>query len=564
MKLYPGLNSGLENVRIGTKLTLAFLIVLSLTLMLGGFSIIKLAQVNQVSSDLALKWMPSVGHTTTMRSAMLEFRDLEIKHTRAADVGYMEEYEEKMNAALAVVTQNGSDYEKMIEGEAGKQLFEKFSKAWSEYLVVNKKVVALGRANKSDDAKDIGEGAAKSLSDDAIVALDKLTALNFAGGKDAAEHAAAVYASARLWTFGLLGGAVLIGLVLSLIITRGLLKQLGGEPTYATSLTTEIAEGKLYMDIALKEGDSQSLLAGIRDMRDSIARMVKEVRSRADGIAVASSEIDQGNNNLSSRTEQQASALQQTAASMQQLNETVKQNAEGARQASQLALSASAVAAKGGEVVAQVVDTMKGINDSSKKITDIIGVIDSIAFQTNILALNAAVEAARAGEQGRGFAVVASEVRSLAGRSAEAAKEIKNLVGASVQRVAQGTALVDQAGSTMTEVVDSIRRVTELMGEISAASNEQSQDVARVGVSIAQMDDVTQQNAALVEQMAAAATSLSTQAQELVEAAAIFILNQADARTSAPQAQRENAPVVLTHRADTRSQPRQPMQLLQA
>ena len=396
------------------------------------------------------------------------------------------------------------------------------------------------------------------------MALDKLTALNFAGGKDAAEHAAAVYASARLWTFGLLGGAVLIGLVLSLIITRGLLKQLGGEPTYATSLTTEIAEGKLYMDIALKEGDSQSLLAGIRDMRDSIARMVKEVRSRADGIAVASSEIDQGNNNLSSRTEQQASALQQTAASMQQLNETVKQNAEGARQASQLALSASAVAAKGGEVVAQVVDTMKGINDSSKKITDIIGVIDSIAFQTNILALNAAVEAARAGEQGRGFAVVASEVRSLAGRSAEAAKEIKNLVGASVQRVAQGTALVDQAGSTMTEVVDSIRRVTELMGEISAASNEQSQDVARVGVSIAQMDDVTQQNAALVEQMAAAATSLSTQAQELVEAAAIFILNQADARTSAPQAQRENAPVVLTHRADTRSQPRQPMQLLQA
>jgi methyl-accepting chemotaxis protein len=564
MKLYPGLNSGLQNVGIGTKLMLAFFLVLSLTLLLGGFSIVKLAQVNQVSSDLALKWMPSVGHTTTMRSAMLEFRDLEVKHTRAADVGYMEEYEEKMKAALAIVTQESSGYEKMIEGEEGKQLFGKFSKTWAEYLVVNKKVIDLGRANKPDDAKDIGEGAAKSLSDDAIVALDKLTALNFAGGKAAADHANGVYVSARLWTFGLLGGAVLIGLVMSLIITRGLLKQLGGEPAYATSLTTEIAEGKLYMDIALKDGDSQSLLAGIRDMRDSIARMVKEVRSRADGIAVASSEIDQGNTNLSSRTEQQASALQQTAASMQQLNDTVKQNAEGARQASQLALSASAVAAKGGEVVAQVVDTMKGINDSSKKITDIIGVIDSIAFQTNILALNAAVEAARAGEQGRGFAVVASEVRSLAGRSAEAAKEIKNLVGASVQRVAQGTALVDQAGSTMTEVVDSIRRVTELMGEISAASNEQSQEVARVGVSIAQMDDVTQQNAALVEQMAAAATSLSSQAQELVGAAAIFILNQADAHAAQASAQGVSEPVVLAHRVETRSQPRQPMQLLRA
>ena len=189
MKLYPGLNRGLENVRIGTKLMLAFFIVLSLTLVLGGFSIIKLAQVNTVSSDLAQKWMPSVGHTTTMRSAMLEFRDLEVKHTRAADVGYMDEYEEKMKAALAVITQESGDYEKMIDDGEGRQLFDKFSKAWSEYLVVNKKIIELGRANKKDDAKDIGEGAAKSASDDAISALDKLTALNFAGGKAAAEHA---------------------------------------------------------------------------------------------------------------------------------------------------------------------------------------------------------------------------------------------------------------------------------------------------------------------------------------------------------------------------------------
>jgi methyl-accepting chemotaxis protein len=531
MRYFSALSNWLATVKIGTKLVVSFFLVLALTVGLGGFSILKLAEVNQVSSDLALKWMPSIMHTTTMRSAMLEVRDLEVKHAHASDAGYMEEYEEKMKAALAIVTANSTEYEKMIGDADGKKLFESFSKAWTEYLTFNKKVVALGRANKPEDAKDIGEGAAKSASDDAISALDKLTALNFEGGKVAAEVANAAYVSARMWTLGLLVGAVLIGMALALVITRSLLRQLGGEPVYATALTTEIAEGKLYMDITLRNGDTDSLLSGIRDMRNSIAKIVKEVRSRADGIAVASSEIAQGNNNLSSRTESQASALEETAASMEELNSTVKQNADSAKQANQLAISASTVAIKGGEVVAQVVDTMKGINDSSKKISDIISVIDGIAFQTNILALNAAVEAARAGEQGRGFAVVASEVRSLAGRSADAAKEIKTLISDSVQRVEQGTALVDQAGATMTEVVSSIKRVTDIMGEISAASNEQSLGVAQVGEAVSQMDQATQQNAALVEEMAAAASSLSTQSKELVEAVATFILNEADATT---------------------------------
>jgi len=316
--------------------------------------------------------------------------------------------------------------------------------------------------------------------------------------------------------------AVLLGV--GVVITRNLLRQLGGEPAYATRVTQEIAAGDLSLEIALKPNDTSSLLHAIKSMRDSFTGIVGRVREGSESVATASAEIAQGNNDLSQRTEQQASALEQTAASMEQLSATVKQNADNAKQANQLAQGASSVAIAGGQIVGDVVQTMKGINDSSKKIADIIGVIDGIAFQTNILALNAAVEAARAGEQGRGFAVVATEVRSLAGRSAEAAKEIKKLIGDSVQRVEQGTVLVDKAGVTMTEVVGSIRRVTDIMGEISAASIEQSQGVAQVGEAVAQMDQATQQNAALVEQSAAAAESLKGQAQELVKVVALFKL----------------------------------------
>jgi methyl-accepting chemotaxis protein len=297
-----------------------------------------------------------------------------------------------------------------------------------------------------------------------------------------------------------------------------------------------VAQGDLSVHIDVKAGDDTSLMAQLKAMRDSLSRVVSDVRHNSEAVASASQQIAQGNQDLSQRTEQQASALQETAASMEQLGSTVKQNADNARQANQLAQGASTVAVKGGEVVGQVVETMKGINDSSKKIADIISVIDGIAFQTNILALNAAVEAARAGEQGRGFAVVASEVRSLAQRSAAAAKEIKSLIGVSVERVEQGSVLVDQAGATMTEIVASIKRVTDIMGEISAASTEQSSGVAQVGDAVSQMDQATQQNAALVEQSAAAAESLKNQAQQLVQAVAVFKIAQGDAHTPAAAA----------------------------
>ncbi len=310
---------------------------------------------------------------------------------------------------------------------------------------------------------------------------------------------------------------------------RSVVRQLGGDPPELKRVAAAVAGGDLAVHVPVRPGDASSIMAGLGTMRERLSSVVTTVRSSAESVSAASGEIAAGNHDLSARTERQASALEQTAASMEQLGSTVRQNADSARRANELALAASQVAADGGTVVAQVVDTMRGIQDSSRQIGDIIGVIDGIAFQTNILALNAAVEAARAGEQGRGFAVVAAEVRTLAQRSATAAKEIKELITASVERVGRGSELVDRAGATMAEIVASIRRATDLMGEISASSAEQSQGVDQIAEAITHVDQATQQNAALVEQMAAAASSLQVQAQELVRAVEVFRLGgQAD------------------------------------
>jgi methyl-accepting chemotaxis protein len=329
--------------------------------------------------------------------------------------------------------------------------------------------------------------------------------------------------------------SVLLGALFSWMLTRGIVRPI----REAVELAETVASGDLTRRIdATSKDETGALLRALRHMNDSLVKIVTEVRGGTDTISGASSEIAAGNMDLSSRTEQQAASLEETAASMEQITGTVRQNADNARQANQLAITASNVAVEGGSVVGQVITTMGSINESSRKIVDIIGVIDGIAFQTNILALNAAVEAARAGEQGRGFAVVASEVRTLAQRSAAAAKEIKGLIGDSVEKVDAGAKLVDQAGATMEQVVESIRRVTDIMAEITHATQEQTGGIEQVNIAIGQMDEATQQNAALVEESAAAATSMQEQAAKLAQVVGVFKLDAQTVATGAPAAVR--------------------------
>jgi len=323
--------------------------------------------------------------------------------------------------------------------------------------------------------------------------------------------------------------ALTVCVALSLVMVRTVRRELGGEPADAKRALLRVAEGDLRDDVVVPASAAESLMAAVQKMQASMRGMVGQVRQSSDSIGTASSEIATGNQDLSTRTEQTAANLQQTASSMEQLTGTLRQSADAARQANQLASSAAEVAERGGCVVSQVVATMNEINTSSRKIADIIGTIDGIAFQTNILALNAAVEAARAGEQGRGFAVVAGEVRSLAQRSAEAAKEIKALIGTSVDKVDSGSRLVADAGSTMTEIVASVKRVTDIIGEITAASSEQSEGIGQVNSAVTQLDQMTQQNAALVEESAAAAESLRQQAGLLAQAVGTFKVTAASA-----------------------------------
>ena len=512
----------LGNLKVGLRLGVAFGSILCITVAIVLYAQSRISALHQSAQRLATaemeqqalveEWATSIQLNWVRTEAAL----------KAIDRGYVDQLEAAMAATDKAAAQTQQRIKALLaQAPQAQALLDAIAKSGQAYQEQRDTVRHASSGGEPDIAGMVDRDL-RPRADAYLQALDKLRA-HMGTQVQAAQADNAALASQSLWLLGL---ATLAALALGTLVAWQTTRSITLPLRQGIQAAENIAQGDLSMRIAVAQqrDEAGQLLQALAHMQARLADTVAHVRQNAEGVATASSEIAHGNHDLSARTESQASALQQTAASMEQLGSTVRQNADNAQQANQLARNASNVATQGGEVVAQVVETMRGIHDASRRIADIIGVIDGIAFQTNILALNAAVEAARAGEQGRGFAVVAGEVRNLAQRSADAAKEIKGLIGASVERVEQGSQLVDKAGGTMEEVVTAIRRVTDIMGEISAASKEQASGVAQVGEAITQMDQTTQQNAALVEQSAAAAASLQTQAGELVRAVAVFTL----------------------------------------
>ena len=533
-------------MKVGTRLALGFALVLFFLVAVTIVGIFRMSEiqdrldrvvsVNNVVSRLVIDMRNNVADRISslkVLTLMTDPADMEPEMNQIK--ARADKYAEAQKKLSDVFAREGSAEEKALLVQI------KDSEALAQTAIA--KASALWLGNDAESATRVLIKEIRPPQKKWMEALDKLAALEEKMSAQAQTEAESGFNAARnmMIVLGLVAGV--LGVLAAWFITRGLLKQLGGEPDYTAKIASSIAAGDLSIRIDTEQAAQGSLLMEVREMRNSLKGIVGQVRGGTETIGTASREIAAGNIDLSSRTEMQASALEKTASAMEELTSTVKQNADNAREANALAATASDVARKGGEVVAQVVDTMGSINTSANKIVDIIGVIDGIAFQTNILALNAAVEAARAGEQGRGFAVVASEVRNLAQRSAAAAKEIKTLIGDSVEKVERGSKLVGQAGVTMDEVVASVKRVTDIMSEIANASQEQSAGIEQVNLSIIEMDSMTQQNAALVEEAAAAAQSLQDQASELSRVVSIFKLVEGEEIHTAEAAPQQAAPL---------------------
>ena len=526
----------ITNMKVGTRLAAGFASVCFFLLIIIVIGISKLAALNGGTSSIVHERLPTFSMSTEILTQTdriaIALRNMMLNENQEDRQKQIDE----IQAARKTTTDAIEKMEKVIRLPRDKELLQQVLKARVQYDAGADKLLALIKEEKAQEARAYLASELRPVLKSYKEGVNNLIRLQEELIETAGKEASDNFAQARTLMISLGAVAVLLAASIGFAIARNLLKQLGGEPAYAAAIAGRIAAGDLTVEVDIRRDDRSSMLHAMHAMRDSLANIVAQVRQGTDAIATASGQIAAGNLDLSSRTEEQASSLEETASSMEELTSTVKQNADNARQANQLAVSASAVAEKGGAVVSQVVRTMGSINESSKKIVDIIGVIDGIAFQTNILALNAAVEAARAGEQGRGFAVVASEVRNLAQRSASAAKEIKTLIGDSVDKVAEGSKLVDEAGATMQEVVESVKRVNDIMHEITAASQEQTAGIEQINQAITQMDQVTQQNASLVEEAAAASDAMQGQARNLAQVVGVFTIGgaQTAAKAQAP------------------------------
>jgi len=521
----------IRNLKIGHKLMLAFGTVIALLLILATIAYIhmgglggdiKLMNWDRYSKTvLAHRVKDELNETARDMRDVLLMTDPDANKKEFADI----------DKDSRVITASINKLDEMITTVQGRADLKALIDVRERFTTQKTAFIALAKEGKKDEAKTVLLQELHPTQLAYMEILDKLIAFQSGLMESAGTEADAQASKTRMLVLTISLLAAAISLLLSTLVTRSITRPLNE----AVVIARRVADGDLTSAIVVNSHDETGqMLQALKTMNDNLVKIVGEVRTGTDTIATASEQIASGNLDLSSRTEQQASSLEETAASMEELTGTVRQNADNARQANQLAMSASEIALKGGGIVSQVVDTMGSINTSAKKIVDIISVIDGIAFQTNILALNAAVEAARAGEQGRGFAVVASEVRNLAQRSAAAAKEIKTLIDDSVQKVDIGVKLVDQAGATMGEIVESVKRVTDIMSEITAASQEQTSGIEQVNQAIMQMDEVTQQNAALVEEAAAAAVSLQEQTGNLVQVVSVFKTGRKHAAVSAP------------------------------
>ena len=525
----------IANLKIGTRLALGFGFIGILLIIILSLSITMLGRVSEGTTEIVNDRLPKIELSyeldTKINEIAIALRNMMLTD-KQADI---QKQLDAITAAREVVRNHIETMAATMKRPQAKPIVERIRESNAKYIAGTDQLIKLINASASDEARAYLTEELRPVLASYKKAIGELIVVQKEFTQETSRHAEQTYSDTRTLMIGLGAAILLFAVVVAYWITVSITRPVAK----ALALANTVAAGDLSSRIDVTTTDEMGqLLQALKAMNESLVRTVSAVRGGTDAIATAASQITSGNEDLSSRTEQQASSLEETASSMEELTSTVRQNVDNARQANQLATSASQVALRGGDVVEQVVQTMSSIDASSKKIVDIISVIDGIAFQTNILALNAAVEAARAGEQGRGFAVVASEVRNLAQRSAAAAKEIKSLIDDSVEKVDAGSRLVGEAGSTMSEIVDSVKRVTDIMSEIAAASEEQSAGIEQVNQAIGQMDQVTQQNAALVEEAAAAAASMQEQTRKLASTVSIFKLDVRHADGSAPQVSR--------------------------